>query len=166
MYRIIKNHRAGVTLIEMIMVIMIVGIISSIFAVVFNGGMSGWFFMKDQKGMMMETRAVMKRMIREIKTTKNNDSGSILNFEMTRYRFVDVNNNTVDYQKSGTNLLRNGSVILDNLDANGGLQFYYFNSSGAQTSSREFIRTVRVVLFTQSGNNSVRLQSAAGIRNR
>jgi hypothetical protein len=150
----------------MIMVIVIVGIIASIFAVVFNSGMLAWFFMKDQKGMMMETRSVMKRMVREIKTTKDTDSSDILNFESSRYRFVDINDNTIDYQQSGTNLLRNGAVLLNNLAAPGGLQFSYLNSSGAVTSSRAFIRTVRITLFAQSGNNAVRLQSAASIRNR
>ncbi len=148
------------------MVIVIVGIIASIFAVVFNSGMLAWFFMKDQKGMMMETRSVMKRMVREIKTTKDTDSSDILNFESSRYRFVDINDNTIDYQQSGTNLLRNGAVLLNNLAAPGGLQFSYLNSSGAVTSSRAFIRTVRITLFAQSGNNAVRLQSAASIRNR
>ncbi|MFA6548524.1 MAG: prepilin-type N-terminal cleavage/methylation domain-containing protein [Candidatus Margulisiibacteriota bacterium] len=159
-------NRKGVTLIEMIMAIVIVGIIASIFAVVLNSGMGAWFFIKGQKGMMMETRAVMKRMLREIRMTKSNDSSDILNFESTRYRFIDVNNNTIDYQQSGTNLTRNSVVLLSNLANPGGLQFSYHNSSGAETTSTAFIRTVKITLYTQSGSNVVRLQSAASIRNR
>jgi len=156
----------GFTLIEMIMAITIAGVIASIFAIVINSGMGSWFFIKGQRSIMMETRGAMKRMTREIRRTKDSSSSSILNFTSTRYRFKDVDDTTIDYQQDGTDLERNGTVLLQDLANSGGLSFVYLDASGGAAGFVEDIRTVQITIIVEEGDNRVRLRSAAGIRNR
>ena len=158
--------KEGFTLIEIIISIAIAGIIAGVFAVVINAGMGNWFFIKGQKKVMMETRGVIKKMVREIRRTRDNSDSGILNFTSTRYRFRDVDNNTVNYQQAGTDLERNGSALLKNLPASGGLNFIYLDASGNVTAVRSAVRTIRIKLIVEDGDNRARLQSAASLRNR
>ncbi len=139
------NKKAGFTLIEIIMAVAIAGVIVTTFAVVINSGMGVWFLIKGQRSIMMETRGVMKRMVREIRMTK------------------DARTN---YQQDGTDLKRDGLVLLENLASPGGLEFVYLNSSGEVTALDAAIRTVQITIIVEEGDNRVRLRGAAGIRNR
>lgn len=161
-----RRTKAGFTLIEIIMAIAIAGIIAGIFAVVINSGMGTWFFVKGQKGIMMETRAVMKRMVREVSRTRGNANSNIIAFTSSRYEFKDVDDNTIEYEQNGTDLERNDEVLLQNLVIPGGLEFVYLNSSGNPTTAKSAIRAIRIKLIVEEGENLVRLQSAAGLRNR
>ncbi|MDI6731759.1 MAG: prepilin-type N-terminal cleavage/methylation domain-containing protein [Candidatus Margulisbacteria bacterium] len=161
-----NKHKKGFTLIEMIAAIVIAGIIASVFAVVINSGMDALIFMRGQKSGMADARSVMKRMVREIRKTKSASSTDILNFTVSYYRFRDTDDNVIGYQQVGSNLLRNGSVVLTDLASANGLSFSYFNSSGGTTVTAEAIRQVKISIIIEEGSNRVRLQSAAGIRNR
>lgn len=161
-----KHLVRGFTLIEIIMAIVLAGIIASVFAAVINSGMDTLFFLRGQKSSMADARSVLKRMEREIRRTKSASSTDILNFTSTYYRFREVDNAVIDYQQAGTDLQRNGAVILQNLASAGGLNFSYLNSSGGTTTSAEAISLVRIAIIVEEGNNRVRLRSAARIRNR
>lgn len=158
------NKKAGFTLIEIIMAVAIAGIIVSIFAVVINSGIGAWVFIKGQRNIMMETRGVMKRMVREIRRT--NSADDINAFTSTQYEFDDIDNNRINYQQDGTDLKRNGAVFLSNLASPGGLEFVYLDASGEATALDVAIRTVQITLVVEDGENRVRLRGAAGIRNR
>lgn len=160
------TNRRGFTLVETVMAMVIAGIIFAVFAAAINSGLGAWFFTKDQTSMMLESRSVMKRLVREIRRTRDRTSDGIMVFNASRYQFKDVDNNTIDYQQSGANLTRNGAVLLNNLAVPSGLQFTYLNTSGQPTLSRTAIRTVNIIILVESSANRVRLQSAAGIRNR
>jgi prepilin-type N-terminal cleavage/methylation domain-containing protein len=164
--RTVLAGRQGFTLIEIIMAMVIAGVIASIFGVIINSGMGAWFFVKGQQKIMMETGAVMKRMVREIRMTSGNFDSSILIFTEAQYKFKDVNNNTIDYRKNGANLERNGAILLQNLAGSGGLRFVYLNSGGNPTTAKSAIRAVQIKLTVEEGENRICLQSAAGIRNR
>lgn len=92
-------------------------------------------------------------------------TGTITTAASREYNFTDTNNNSIDYLMSGTNLLRNNKVLLDNLAVNGS-NFSYLNASGETTAVLGKIKIVQISVVLQSGNNRVRLQSAAGIRNK
>ncbi len=138
-------NKKGFTLVEIVMAITIAGIIVSIFAVVINSGMGVWFLIKGQRSIMMETRGVMKRMVREIRINKDA---------------------RIYYQQDGMDLKRNGLVLLENLASPGGLEFVYLDASGEVTAIDEDIRTIRITIIVEEGDNRVRLRGAASIRNR
>ncbi|MFC1571383.1 PilW family protein [Candidatus Margulisiibacteriota bacterium] len=160
----LQINKKGLTLIEMIIATLVAGIIVGIFAVVINSGMDAWFFIKGQKSIMSETRAVLKRMVREIRRTK--DADNILTFTTTNYEFNDIEDNTIDYQQDGTNLERNDAALLTNLASSDGLEFVYLDANGNVAASEGDIRTVQITIIVHDGDNEVRLRSAAGLRNR
>lgn len=157
--------RRGFTLIEIIVAVVIAAMMALVVGFVVNAGMEGWFFMKGQRAITMEARGVMKRMVREIRKTKG-DAESVIIFTPTRYKFEDIDSNIIDYQKNGSNLERNGVVLLRNLASSGGLEFVYLDASGDAATLEENIRTIRITILVEEGDNRVRLRSAASIRNR
>ncbi|MFA5839421.1 MAG: type II secretion system protein [Candidatus Margulisiibacteriota bacterium] len=158
--------RSGFTLVELVISILIAGIISLAFSAIIQGGMRNWFFIRDQKNYLAESRSVLKRMVTEIRRVKSASSADILVFTSNHLQFNDVDSTSIDYQQSGTILLRNSQTLLQNLSPTGGVSFEYLNSSGAVTSSAESIRTIKITLQVQDPDNLVKLQSAASIRNR
>lgn len=159
-------NKKAYTLIEIIMAVSVAAVIAAVIAFVINAGMENWFFIKGQKRIMMEARGAMKRMVREIRRTKDNSSLNILNFTSTRYRFKDVDNNTIDYWQDGTDLKRTDRVLLRSLAGSGGLDFVYLGKEGAAAGFSEDIRTIQITIKVVEGENRVRLRSAASIRNR
>ena len=159
----IKKRKKGFTLIEMIMAIVLAGVVAGIIGGVINQGMNSWLFIKGQKSISADSNSVSQRMVREIRKTKS--ASSIEVFTSTRYKFVDIDENTIDYKKNGSNLERNGAVMLSNLASNG-LEFIYLNGSGETTSITSEIRTVQITVIEQDRKNYVRLMSAASIRSR
>lgn len=148
------------------MAIAIAGIIAGVFSLVINAGMEGWFFIKGQKSLLMETRSAMKRMVRDVRRTRDNTANSVLTFTSTRYRFIDVDDNTIDYQWVGNDLRVGNNVLLPNLANNGGLEFIYLDANGAAAVFAEDIRVVQITLIVEEGTNRTRLRSAASLRNR
>ncbi len=154
--------RRGVTIIELIVAMVVAGIIAAIFGAVIAGGFNSWFFIKGQKALTRDASSAMRRMVREIRRT---NGSSITVFTSAEYRFIDLNTNVIDYQQSGTNLSRNGAVLLADL-APGGLQFTYLTTTGATAATAAAIKIVNIQLIAESGQNRVRLFNAAGIRNK
>lgn len=157
-----KKRQKGFTLIETIMVMVIVGFIAAFLSTVIYGGINSWLFLKGQAGMMADTSNALRRMVREVRLTSDNN---ITAATTTEYAFTDKNNNAIDYKMVGTDLQRNGAVLLNNLSANG-LIFNYLDNGGGVATSVNTVRTIQISIVAQNGNNRVRLQSAAAIRNK
>ncbi len=158
-------NKKGFTLIELIMAIVIAGVLIGAFSAVINTGINIYLFVGGQKTLMMETRGAIKRMVREIRRTKDTTAASIVTFTATEYEFKDIDDTTIEYKQVGTNLERNTAVLLEHLQNPGGLEFEYLDASGATTATREDIRAVRITLIVVDGDNRIRLQSSARIRN-
>ncbi len=159
-------NRKAFTLIELVMTIVISSLIFGIFAMVIYSGMQIWFFNKIQKTYLYEARTALNRMVREIRMTRDTTSAGITTFATSEYSFTDINGNAINYRQSGSSLLRNSDIMIDNLVNPGGLAFAYLNQTGVATTERSSIRAVKVNLFLRSGSNVVKMQSAGGIRNR
>jgi prepilin-type N-terminal cleavage/methylation domain-containing protein len=156
-------RQAGFTLIEIIIAMVVTGVIFTVFALIINTAMQSWAFMRDQKSVAAEARSAMQRMVREIRRTR--DGSGITTLEAADYGFVDVDGGNIEYAQSGTDLQRNGVVMLENLDT-GGLSFVYLDGSGVETTVEGEVRCVRISLVAEDGGNRVRLRASAGIRNR
>lgn len=150
----------GYTLIEIIISVVIVGIIAGVFAMVVASGMTSWLFMKGQKGMMLDASDALRRMSREMKSI---NGANITTFSYNHCQFVDLSGNQIDYQQSGSNLMRNNAILFGNLPTNG-LRFTYLDKNGNVAATAAKIKIIQVFLHAQNATNQVRLMSAAGIR--
>ena len=160
-----RRGSAGFTMIEIIIVIVVTSLIAVVAATVINNGMGVWFLLRDQSNLMLETKATMKRMVREIRRTENSADG-IITFTATEYQFDDINNNRIRYWQDGTDLKRGTRVLLPDLASSGGLEFVYYDSSGNVATLDENVRSVQISIAVVSGNNRVRLRNIANLRNR
>jgi hypothetical protein len=157
------KKRPGFIFTELIMVIVVTAVITTMFSLVIYGGMNSWLFMRGQKNLMMDVSSAMRRMAREIKSTRGTSDIDILTFTATRYQFIDMNNNVIDYQIAGATLTRNDQILLENLPADG-LAFVYLDKNGVVTAEKSDLRIIIITLKTVSGYNRLSLQSAAGLR--
>jgi len=155
--------KKGVTLIETIIVIVLIGIISMVFAVYIREGFDAWTFISGQKGLAFETRAAIYRVVREFKRINHNLN--ISTHTTQQITFVDLDNNTITFSQEGTRLRRNSDILLENLKNPGGLTFSYLDKTGNPAIYRENIYTVRLRLITLKGQNRFVIESAAALRN-
>ena len=149
----------GFTLLELILA-MVAGV--TISAVVFTmiTPVENWFFTKERVSGMSADVAALTRMIKEIRRVK--DPASITTFAADQMSFVDYDDNAVTFQKSGTDVLLSGNVLIRNVQ---NLTFTYLMEDGSVASSANDIRVIRVRLDITSGDETIRLRSAERIRN-
>jgi len=155
----IRDTNKGFTLTELVMVIVIVGVIAGLFAPLISAALDSWFFTKTERDVLFSTRLAMNRMVREIRQIK--DTSSINTFTSAEFEFVDIDDNTINFQQSGTSLNRNSNELTDKLQNPGGLTFTYLDSDGAVTAVSTSVRMVRIKLILTSGDSSITIQSLA-----
>jgi hypothetical protein len=152
------------TLIEEIMIIVLIGILAMVFAVYIREGAAAWHYLSTQKNMALADRAALNRIVREIKRVVVNTDISV--HTTTEVAFLDVDAHNVSFSQNGSQLLRNGQVMLDKLADPGGLTFQYLNNTGSATTEVSQISVVVCRIVTVERNNRFALESAAGIRSR
>lgn len=150
----------GVTLIEIVMVISIIGIISALLAPVILVGMDSWSYIKNRSELINNGRLAMNRMVREIREAKE-----INNWEDDRIEFIDINGNTIEFSQEGTLLLRNGDTLAVNLEENNGLSLNYWNSGGNTAVSADEIVRVEIILSLENRAGEFDVKNQVFIRN-
>lgn len=167
-HKIFMKHRSlrGFTLIELIMVITIAGLIAAVFSPFISSTLDAWLFTKSERDVVFSARLAMNRMVREIRHVKDTDS--ISTFTDTEFEFIDINDNSINFQQSNNSLLRNSYELTDKLQNSDGLEFTYLTSDlqKIQSQSRkDDIRIVRITLILESGDSTITIQSLSRFRN-
>ena len=156
--------KRGFTLVEQVMVIVIIGFISLVFAVFIREGTSAWIYLSSQKNIALSTRSALLRVVREIK--RMDQSSGITVCTSTEISFADIDHNVINFKQTGTQLLRNGQVLLDNLQESGGLTFQSFDNTGIISPNLSQISLITCRLVVTERNNRFALMSAAAVRTR
>lgn len=133
--RVDKRQR-GFSLIEMVMVIVILGIISTVGAQLMGTGFQLYFTGRDSLGVDSQARVALERMTRELRTVRPATGLTMAANEVT---FTDVDGTSVRYCMGtvgtcpGTagQLMRNTQVLAGGVS---GLSFVYTNSNGVVTA--------------------------------
>ncbi|MFA4972278.1 MAG: prepilin-type N-terminal cleavage/methylation domain-containing protein [bacterium] len=149
----------GFTLVEFIMVIAATSAVALMGWVLF-GPVDNWMFTQYRRAGFAENAAAVSRIQKEIRRIKA--PGQIQIFTATQLRFVDIDNNTVDFLLSGTDLMRGADVLARNVQ---GLTFTYLDKDGNATAVQGQIRVIKVKLAIASGNQTIRIESSERIRN-
>jgi hypothetical protein len=119
-----------------------------------------WVFIQERRGGMAQDTAGVMKIVREIGRIK--EPGQITAMTATNLAFVDIDNNAVSFSQSGANLLRGADVLVRNVQS---IAFTYLDASGAVAATASQVRFIRVMLVITSGNQTIRLESAARLRN-
>jgi len=163
-------RKNGFTLVELVIVISVVGIISTIVGSMLLGAIDAWVFKFNRNDILWDSRLAIDRMTREIRTIRN--TTSVTTASSAQFRFIDAGNKDITYSLSSTNLNRteNGIANLLAVDVSS-ITFTYYYANGtvipapAVSPSATDIRRVRInITLTKNGEN-VYLRSDASTKN-
>ncbi len=174
MKNIFCRNKKGVTIIELIMVIVIVGVLVGASSMYIKETIDLWNFLNFRNEVVSQLRMALLRMGRETRMAKN-----ITTAQASRFDFTDMNDNTVSYRLSSADLLRyfNSTTAYDILAA--GVQsvyFCYYDSNSNSICSPECncnvasadlpdILRVKIKMDIKSGNQTKHLETQIHPRN-
>ena len=154
-----RVDRRGMTLVELTLGLT-AGVAIALAAFMLVQPINNLMFTFWRRSGAAEAQAAMTRMLQEIERVRS--PGDITIFTGTRFSFTDVDGQAADFNLSGSNLLRGADVLLRNVQS---LDFEYLDGTGTITAVKANIRLVRVIVSVSSGDQMIRLQSSAQIRN-
>ena len=162
----IKTHtknNAGMTLIEILLVIVIIGVLVGCLAPIIAGTVDAWMFNTERTAMLEEGRTSIFRMAREIRMIRG--APYITTADPTVLEFQDYYGNNVRLEQSGTDLLHNSNNMASGLKTTGGLIFQYFDGNDIQTTVKANIRRIVVALTLENNSGALSLQNQVCPRN-
>ncbi len=149
----------GFTLIEMVMTIVIFGIIAVVLSRTLFHSYQMFTTAQNLTEVDWKGFLALERITDDLRTIRSPSDISTL--QATQLSFVDVNGVTVQFQLSGTILLRNSQTLATGVPS---LTFSYLNSSGASTSSPTAVRYIRTTLSLTEGNLSLPFSTLIAVR--
>lgn len=125
MKQLLKHQ--GFTLIELLLVIVVTGIVSVIAGRIIMAEFSGIVTSTNSINATSQARIGFDRMTRELRSIASVNS-LLSTSTATQIVFIDADNNTITYSRSGSTLLRNSDVLADGIQ---NLSFIYYDKNGA-----------------------------------
>lgn len=161
-----KSNNRAVTLIELVMVIVVVGVLVGVSSMYIKQTVDLWRFLSFRSEIVSEGRAALIRMEKELRRVF--DGFSVYIAASTIFEFNDVNNNRITYRLLGNNLMRNADILADGVTS---LVFTYYDRNNALIASplvfpgQTDIYRINISLSLRSGNQSKILKSQVVPRN-
>lgn len=152
----------GFTLIEMVVVIVILAVIAITGSVFLQEGLNVYFTNQSIANASTQARITLETMTRRIREIRSLNAITVAT--ATQLTFADVNNNTIDYQFSGTNLLLNGNSLMTGLNS-ATSNFSYLDENANATTTLANIRYVVITLVIAENNVNYTLRTVVYPRN-
>lgn len=150
----------GFTLVEMLVVIVVLGIMVSIGSVLMMEGFNSYFKAKDYSTSDWQARVAMARMTRELRSAT---SGGLTISPANEITFIDTNNNSIRYYRSGNILMRNTQPLADGIS---GLSFSYLQNNGrTNAANAATVYYITVGLTASSGSINQQIRATIHPRN-
>ena len=159
-------NKKGVTLTELIMVIVIVGVLAGGIGFFVVQAIDIYKFITFRNEDVSQARMAMNRMTREIRMLK--DDHSVLTANSTDFEFNDMDGNSIEFQLSGNTLLRNSDILVDGIQI---FQFTYWDIQGNELTNPAVspdstdIWRICIRMSIQTGDESMTIKSQAHPRN-
>ncbi len=155
------KKKIGLTLIELVMTISIVGILAGGSMIYIKQVIDLWNFISFRSEIVSPGRMALARMSREIRQVQN--STSVLYANSTRVRFTDVNNADIDYYLSNSSIMRNADILAGGVR---GFRLSYYNRTNSEISSPQVSPAntdikrimIRVEMFSGDQNKTFQTQ--------
>lgn len=157
------RNENGITLIEMILSVVLIGIVGVVAGKVFVSLTQSVVTGQNVREGTQVNRIAMDRMIREMRNVADNTS--VVAAGASTFTYVDTGGNNISFTLAGTNLNR-VSATTDTLAANvSGLTFTYLDNTGATIGAPTVspaatnIWWVQIALTVGSGSSAVQFRS-------
>ncbi len=152
--------RNGLTVIELVLGLT-AGAIVAFVAVFLMAPADNWLFIMERRTASAEVERAVDRILREISRIKS--PSQVTTFGASNLTFTDIDNQVVSFSLTGGDLMRgNSSPLAKNVQS---LTFEYLGKDGIPAAAASSIRVIRVTVVMTAGTQTVRLQSAAQLRN-
>ncbi len=156
-----KKVLEGLTLIEMIATIMILGFMAAVTVPMFFAALDTIHYPLSGSNLQESSNLALSRMSREIRRLR--DAGSVITATGMVYEFTDINNTQIRYQLAGNTLMRREGLgpeygLADQVQTNG-LTFIYHDDSGNVIATPQVgtggtnIRQIEIKLTFQEESN-------------
>lgn len=119
-----KKLKKGITLIETVLLILVIGTVAFISAPLIDTAIESWSFVTYRSELWQDAELSFSRMTSEIKEIKG--SSGVITANSSTFQFVTVTGETISYSFTGSTLSRNGNVLANGVNA---FSFSYFDSN-------------------------------------
>lgn len=159
----------GLTLIEIILVILLLGILAGIILPPLVQGPQEWTRLQGRTALLEEGHQALLRMDREIRNLARKGDGTpcITQATATRLTFSRVGGDTlmcqdVTFSWSGTTLYRNGKILAQGVTA---FEFIYYDRNNQVTTDPFQIRRVSIQLTLSHNGETLALLDEVALMN-
>lgn len=143
-----KKRQTGITLIELVVVILVITIISTMAAPLMKRISEALEYQYSASTIEDQARIGLTRIGRELREIRSiNDFTPAAN----TITFTNLSDTVIAYTLSGTNLQRNGNTLTSSVTA---FNLSYYDSNGAVTTSTSNIRYIKITLTITNNSNS------------
>ena len=154
-----KIKQCGVTLLELLMVIIILAIIAGMSFQLLFQSINGYFTAINMTDANWQGQIAMQTMARAIKLVRSpNDIVTATNNQFT---FVNMNNNTISYELNGNSLMHtknnNKQILADGISS---LMFNYYDKTGTSTTTLTNIAYIKITINVIQKNANYTITSA------
>lgn len=149
-----RRGQEGVTLIELVITIVLVGIIASVGSLLLQQGVRAYINEDARADLTNQGRVAIERMAREIREIRSRTSLDIPGCcSATSLSFYDVAGNRIDYDVSGGNVVRRNLTALASGDAVV-LGFLYYRTDGTPAANASEVWVIQVdLIVTRNGES-------------
>ena len=111
---VFKSRREGITLIELVIGMVLIGIVALVVANALSTGITGFFVVDYRKEALDQARIAMDRMAKEIRNLRNN--ASVSTSSSSQFCFTDTEGTIIDYAYSSSNIVTTQVIALPEVD--------------------------------------------------
>lgn len=155
-------RRRGLTLVELVVTITVMGTVSSFLAMAIFEGSRAYIDLRSRTANVSDAQHALDLLCREIQEIRSATDGDISVSTASSLTFTNEAGNTIAYAYSGGTLTRNGFILLDRLSA---FSFAYYKTDGAAAAASTEIWTVQVSLTVDRNGKFLALRSRVFPRN-
>ena len=149
----------GFTLIEIIITITLISILSVIVSRVLINNFKAILTYQYASEVDWQLLVGMERIVNDIRSIRS--FSDVTTISANSFTFTDYNGNAITYSLSGSSLMRNATMLANNIT---GLTFTYLNSSGVTTATASAVRYVTVTLSATVGTFDSSLSTMVAVR--